>query len=182
MEFSCYDIKELVFDMNLRENSGLVVKSLRVHFKQKQVGSDHTRCCQAATIPATIAGMPLYGFHACPVLHYSSHDIDIPRSNTSYSSIWYILYRESWKKGYDVSVSKYIVIPFGKLYRGAPNRTRNSGHSARPRKKGTGNCFLGNFKNVEIHRIEVSVLMLWGVYKVGPITPRSRVITPVTHL
>ena len=99
MEFSCYDIKELVFDMNLRENSGLVVKSLRVHFKQKQVGSDHTRCCQAATIPATIAGMPLYGFHACPVLHYSSHDIDIPRSNTSYSSIWYILYRESWKKG-----------------------------------------------------------------------------------
>ena len=99
MEFSCYDIKELVFDMNLRENSGLVVKSLRVHFKQKQVGSDHTRCCQAATIPATIAGMPLYGFHACPVLDYSSHDIDIPRSNTSYSSIWYILYRESWKKG-----------------------------------------------------------------------------------
>ena len=99
MEFSCYDIKELVFDMNLRENSGLVVKSLRVHFKQKQVGSDHTRCCQAATIPATIAEMPLYGFHACPVLHYSSHDIDIPRSNTSYSSIWYILYRESWKKG-----------------------------------------------------------------------------------
>ena len=77
------------------------------------------------------------------------------------------------KKGYDVSVSKYIVIPFGKLYRGAPNRTRNSGHSARPRKKGTGNCFLGNFKNVEIHRIEVSVLMLWGVYKVGPITPQK---------
>ena len=31
MEFSCYDIKELVFDMNLRENIGLVVKSLRVH-------------------------------------------------------------------------------------------------------------------------------------------------------
>ena len=35
------------------------------------------RCCQAATIPVTLAWMALYGFHG-PDLHSSSHNIDTP--------------------------------------------------------------------------------------------------------
>lgn len=192
MEFSCYDIKELVFEMNLEKTVDLLsnlcgciawvlqTETSRVR-PHKMLPSSNNPSDNCKDAPLRLPRL------SCFALFKSWHR----HPQFQHIILKYLVYTVTriLKKGYDVSVSKYIVIPFGKLYRGAPDSTRNSGHSARPRKKRTGTCFLGNFKHVKIHRIEGSVLVLWGVYKVGPllhihgvITPRSRVITQVTHL